>query len=224
VPALTDSGFGDVDIFLCCPRDECVVALRSVYEAAKRLHKRRHGDDIHLLVTRSKHAVTVFSHPSTLPPVQVILSVYASPLDRLTDFVVDCCTCGFLPQEQRVVCTPGCLTALRRGVNVADSDFDGPGYHRRLLKYDYRGFAIAAPGFDVQRLSRNLVEGNYVVLEPYDLLLEPELGSVEDLQFSITTSGDAIERYSQPSIARKCTSVCGFERLIAHKYENIQRS
>ena len=40
VAALTDSGFGDVDIFLCCPRDECAAALRSVYEAAQRLHKR----------------------------------------------------------------------------------------------------------------------------------------------------------------------------------------
>ena len=41
VAALTDSGFGDVDIFLCCPRDDCAAALRSVYEAAQRLHKRR---------------------------------------------------------------------------------------------------------------------------------------------------------------------------------------
>ena len=157
--ALTDSGFGDVDIFLCCPRDEGAAALRCVYEAAQRLHKRRHGDDVHILVTRSKYAVTVFSHPSTFPPVQVILSVYESVVALLTDFDVDCRACAFLPKEKRVVCMPRCLRALRCGANVADSDFDGPGYHRRLLKYDCRGFAIAVPGFDVKRLSRNIVEG-----------------------------------------------------------------
>ena len=121
------------------------------------------------------------------------------------------------------MCTPRCLRALRCAVNLADSDYDGPGYHRRLLKYDFRGFAIAVPGFDVKRLSRNIVEGNnYVLLEPYDLLLKAEPGSVEDLKLCITTSGEPIERCSRPSLARKCTSVRGFERLIAFKYANIQ--
>ena len=106
VAALTDTGFGDIDIFLCCPRDEGAAALRSVYEAAQRLHKRRHGDDAKLLLTRSKHAVTVFSHPTTFPPVLVILSVYESVVALLTDFDVDCCGNAFLPKEKRVVCTP----------------------------------------------------------------------------------------------------------------------
>ena len=159
VAALTDTGFGDIDIFLCCPRDEGAAALRCVYEAAQRLHKRRHGDDAQLLVTRSKYAVTVFSHPSTFPPVQVILSVCESVVALLTDFDVDCCACAFLPKEKRVVSTPRCLRALRCGANVADSDFDGPGCHGRLLKSNYRGFAVAVPGFDMKRLPRNIVEG-----------------------------------------------------------------
>ena len=223
VAALTDSGFGDVDIFLCCPRDECAAALRSVYEAAQRLHKRRHDDDAQLLLTCSKHAVTVFSHPSTFPPAQVILSVYESPLALLIDFDVDCCACAFLPKQKRAVCTPRCLRALRCGVYMAQSDCDGPGYHRCLLKYDCRGFAIAVPGFDMKRLSRTIVEGNYVLLEPYDLLLKAEPGRIEDLKLSVHTSGDPIEHRSQPSIAQRCTSVRGFGRLIAHKYANIQK-
>ena len=82
--------------------------------------------------------------------------------------------------------------ALRCGVDVADSAFDEAGYHRRLLKYDCRGFAIAVPGFDMKRLPRTIVEGNYVLLEPYDLLLKAEPGRIEDLKLSVHTSGDPI--------------------------------
>ena len=178
----------------------------------------RYGEDAKLVLTRSKHAVTFFGHPNTFPPVQVILSAYASPVSLLTDFDVDCCCCAYVPNEKRVVCTPRCLRALRYGVNVADSDFDGPCYHLRLSKYDHRGFAIAVPGFDDKYLTRSIVDGHYLLLEPYDLFVKATPENIEDLKLTVHENGETIERCTKPSTTHKCTIVRGFERLVAQKY------
>ena len=222
VAALTDGECGDIDIFLVCPKDEGMRLLKIVFAAAQRIHQRRNGADAKLLVTRSKHAVTIFSHPISLPPVQIILNVYQSTSSLLNDFDVDCCCCAHVPAEKRVVCTPRGLRALRYGVNIADSDFDGLGYHRRLTKYDCRGFLIAVPGFEPKRLSHEITEGNYVMLEPCDLLLKTEPTTIDDLTLTLRTPGDSIERCLKPSAAQKCVSIRGFQRLIVYKYAKIQ--
>ena len=221
--ALTDGDLGDIDIFLCCQKDEAVGALKSVFGAAQRLHQRQNGDEAKLLVTRSKHAVTIFSHPPSFPPVQVILSLYDSPLSLLLDFDVDCCCVAFLPGEERVVCTPRGLRALRFGANIADSTFDGLGYHRRLLKYDSRGFGIAVPGFESRSISRRLLEGKYMLLEKYDLLLRAEPSETQDINVTVSTRDDAIGRRIKPTAVRRCSSIRGFERTVVLKYAKVQR-
>ena len=133
--------------------------VKTVFAAAQRIHERHNGSEAKLLVTRSKHAVTIFSHPTSFPPVQVILAVYQSTPALLNDFDVDCCCCAYIPAENKVVRTPRGLRALRYGANIADSDFYGPGYHRRLIKYDCRDFDLAVPGFECKRLSRNITGG-----------------------------------------------------------------
>jgi hypothetical protein len=223
--ALTDGDLGDVDIFLCCQKDEAVGALKGVFRAAQRLHRQRQQDDAaKLLVTRSKHAVTIFSHPPSFPPIQVILSVYDSPLSLLLDFDVDCCCCAYIPGEKRVVCTPRGLRALRYGANIVDCAFDGLGYHRRLLKYDLRGFGIAVPGFEPRCVSRRLREGKYILLEKYDLLLRAEPSEAQDINVTVSTRDDAIGRRVKPTAVRRCSSIRGFERTVVLKYAKVQRA
>ena len=50
--ALTGTTVGDVDIFLCCNQDDAIGITSRVFEAVQSLHKQRHGQDAHLLVTR----------------------------------------------------------------------------------------------------------------------------------------------------------------------------
>ena len=142
---------------------------------------------------------------------QVILNVYETPRALLLDFDVDVCCVAYIPSERKVVCTPRGRRAIRYSTNIADSDYDGPNYHRRLLKYDARGFTVAVPGFEAKRLSRTFTEGRYVMLEPYDVLLRAQADTVEEM-----TRADSFERAS-------CSSVRGFELLCAHKYANIER-
>ena len=56
------------------------------------------------------------------------------------------------------------LRALQFGARLADSGHDGPGYTRRLEKYEQRGWKIAVPG----------LTGDHIYLEAYDVLLRPE--------------------------------------------------
>jgi len=61
------------------------------------------------------------------------------------------------------------------------------------------------------------------MVEPYDLLLRAELGAIENLRLTVHTPADSIERSMTPSTIQNCSSVRGFERLVAHKYAKIQR-
>ena len=104
-------------------------------------------------------------------PIQVILTLYESPLEILKDFDVDCCCFAFVPADDKVVTTRRGLRALRYHTNICDSSFDSGCYCRRLEKYDARGFMIAVPGFDQHRLSDELLSGNYTYNEQHDVLL-----------------------------------------------------
>ena len=110
-------------------------------------------------------------HPPGPLPIQVVLTLYESPLDILKNFDVDCCCIAFVPSEGRVVTTRRGLRALRYGTNICDSAFDSSGYCRRLEKYDARGFRIAVPGFEQNRLSDRILTSNYAYHEHHDVLL-----------------------------------------------------
>jgi hypothetical protein len=94
-----------------------------------------------------------------------------SVTDILVGFDLDCCAFAWVAAEEKVVCTPRALAALRYGVNIADSQFDGMGYCRRLEKYAARGWAVAVPGLDKARVRPELLAANYVFLKSWDLLL-----------------------------------------------------
>ena len=124
--ALTGTPIGDIDVFLCCGQAEALRISERVYAAVQSWHKSCNGGD--LLVTRSKHALTIFrvaptiymissartefyitliyqvpGHPAV--PLQVVLTTYGSPLELLKDFDVDCCCVAFIPSDEKVVAT-----------------------------------------------------------------------------------------------------------------------
>ena len=171
--ALTQREAGDVDIFLTCELGEARSALTQIYDAVRSLEVETKQNQHRLLVTRSKHALTIFrvcDGGSRGLPIQVILSVYKSVAHLLSSFDVDSCAVAFVPGKG-VYCTPRCLRALRHSVNIFDSDLETATYCHRLEKYDARGFQIALPGLVSQRVSRSIKEGVFYRLASSSLLL-----------------------------------------------------
>ena len=100
-----------------------------------------------------------------------MLTVYKTPLDIIKGFDVDCCCVAFIAAEARVVATKRWWRSIMYGANICDSSFDGPNYCRRLEKYALRGFRIAVPGFEEHKVSRKVLDSNYVFHERNDLML-----------------------------------------------------
>ena len=94
VGTLTNGDVGDVDIFLICELGEATTALTRVYDALRSLGSESKEHPCRLLVTRSRHAVSMFRICDGKPlglAVQVILSVYKSVGHLLSSFDIDCC-------------------------------------------------------------------------------------------------------------------------------------
>ena len=127
VGALTNGEVGDVDIFLTCGLEEATAALTRIYDAVRGLETESKEHPCRLLVTRSRHAVSIFricDGKLLGLPIQVILSVYKNVEHLLALFDVDCCSCCYVPGKG-VYCSPRALRALRYSVNIFDSDRKG---------------------------------------------------------------------------------------------------
>ena len=111
-----------------------------------------------MLVVRSKFAVT-FAAGWPQRHIQVILRRYACVADVILQFDIDCCQ--FAYDGARVWATPAAQRALRSGVLIADPEWRSATYESRLYKYCKRGFALAVPGLDEQRISCDLCYGAF---------------------------------------------------------------
>ena len=142
-------------------------------------------------------------------PIQVVLTLYPTPLDVIRDFDVDCCCFAFIPAMEKVVTTKRGLRALKYGVNLCDSSFDSPSYCRRLEKYAWRGFLVGVPGFEAHTLPRTVLESNYTYHEKHDVLLR--LGPVLPTPIPAVHIGatDAVQ---------DCAPARHFERLAVLAY------
>ena len=85
--------------------------------------------------------------------VQVVLRQYASPMEVLSCFDVDCCCLGLSRGygTWNLWALPRCLRALQTGRNVVNAIHAwprSPAYEMRLTKYACRGFAVLCPGLD----------------------------------------------------------------------------
>ena len=174
IGALTNAEAGDFDIFLqSSPNTDD--NFQQIMDAIRRGQEERHGRSSKLLITRSRCAVTVYRSSVGQPgmdatPIQIITTTYPSPEELLANFDVDCCCFVWLPEQNRVMCSPRGLRALQYRVNIADGRFTGS-YCRRLEKYAARGFAIAIPGLDCDQINPNVFKGHHALLTNCDLLV-----------------------------------------------------
>ena len=114
VGAITGVAAGDLDIFLMSPPAKAEGTLHLIWKAIQINQERVGGKK--LLVTRSKHAVTVYRCAGTrltAPPVQIILNVQESVSDLLLNFDVDCCHFAYCLARSQVLTTERGLRALR---------------------------------------------------------------------------------------------------------------
>jgi hypothetical protein len=173
IGALTATPAGDVDIFFTCSTEEAIGLLRVIFAAVQRAHAAATGNRwAALLVTRSRAAVTIYRHTGNgaqLPPIQVVLGVFASIADLLLGFDVDCCAVALQPSSGRVVATRRGARAITYGTNLLDTHLDSPCYARRLEKYGMRGWRLGLPGLDETRLAPSLRQGGHLIVQ--DLLL-----------------------------------------------------
>ena len=98
--AICDVGFGDIDIFLCGKLEDARERLNTIYTMIAATQREKAGTTDttdtkgKLVVTRSKHAITIFqvsSDTSGPAPIQIVLSIYPSVKEFLAGFGVDSC-------------------------------------------------------------------------------------------------------------------------------------
>lgn len=111
------------------------------------------------VLTRTLHAVNI-NGKGAKRKVQIITRLHASPAEVLASFDLDCCCVGF--DGTRVVHLPRWARAISQRANVVDATHQSDNYEMRLLKYAYRGFAVAVP-----QLRRELVDAVAVYTSPF---------------------------------------------------------
>jgi hypothetical protein len=155
---------GDVDLFLVASNaDEARTEydrLLKHFALENRQSQPQRGDGAvenasinhhQLLVVRSQYAVTlVVGYPQR--HAQIILAHHRCAAEAIFNFDIDCCQ--VLWDGSNVYATPSGLRALVSGTNLADPERRTINYETRLTKYANRGFLVAVPGLDLQRVQQ----------------------------------------------------------------------
>lgn len=141
----------DIDLFLYdLTVEEANAKLRELYNAVERAIKET-KPNAKLLAVRTQHAVS-FVSDYPFRRVQVILRIFKSPSEILIGFDVDCCTAGF--DGEKVWISPRCARALTTQTNLVDLSRRSASYEMRLYKYVKRGFSIAIPGLEKEKVKK----------------------------------------------------------------------
>lgn len=98
---------------------------------------------------RTKHVITAYDE-RTLIEIQIILRLYNSITQVISGFDLDSCCIAF--DGQQFYGMPRFVRSLQLGYNLVDPERQSPSYAKRLLKYAHRGFKIAFPGLDAERV------------------------------------------------------------------------
>jgi hypothetical protein len=155
-----DNDKSDVDVFLVADTPE---EARAVFDGIVEHLSRREGDVAEvighqeLLVTRSPYAVT-FCVGDPQRHIQLILIRRQCIADVLLNFDIDCCQVAW--DGSRVLATPSALRALQTGINICDPERASGEYEWRLAKYAMRGFLVAVPGLDPNRVKEKFIRNS----------------------------------------------------------------
>ena len=150
-------GSSDVDIFVVAEEE---ATARAAFDRVVAHFKARLAADVlphrELMVVRSPLAVSLYAgHPQRT--VQIILRRHACIADVIFGFDVDACQLAY--DGSAVYATPSAARAFRTGINVADPERSSNSYERRLAKYATRGFAVAVPGLELERVASRYKDG-----------------------------------------------------------------
>ena len=107
-----------------------------------------------ILVVRTKYAVTFYGYH--IRPIQVVLRIYKSPAEVILGFDIDCACIGY--DGNQVWASPRCIRSLTHQVNLVDVDRQSTTYEYRLYKYSRRGFSVAIPGFNPEKVKNQLLQ------------------------------------------------------------------
>ena len=154
---------GDIDIFVCTQD------ATEASQVAQRIFLALTADRHDFRVTRSSGVINIELGRDDEPwnreytkaiQVQIVLRLYESPAEVLLGFDVDCCCFGY--DGERVWALPRALRSIRYNTNVLNPLHAWPvkaSYEYRLIKYAFRGFAIAVPGMEAVDFDLNKVIG-----------------------------------------------------------------
>ena len=180
-------GSADVDLFIVADDDASArAAFFRVYAHLKaRLAAGNHPTQPHLLVLRSRFAVTFYTgYPQRT--IQVVLRRHACVADVILGFDVDACQLAY--DGQRVWATPSAQRAFRTGINFADPERSSPAYEQRLAKYSTRGFAVAVPGLELERVAKPYISGIFTWVDGLHMRrLLLTFGGADKPNYSVST-------------------------------------
>lgn len=129
----------DIDLFIhSCSTEEANKIIDRIIDTVIK-------NNASATVMRSSFAVTVFG----LNPhrdVQIVFRLYSRPCEVIHGFDIDCSGIAF--DGTSVYVTTRCLQSLRCRLNIVNMTYRSTTYSSRLIKYAYRDFAIAVPGYD----------------------------------------------------------------------------
>ena len=94
--------------------------------------------------------------------IQLTLRRFKCAADVIYNFDIDCCQVAWTGSQ--VLATPSARRALISGVNVAEPGRRTYSYEARLCKYALRGFAVAVPGLQMERVNARLLHGAFTVI------------------------------------------------------------
>jgi hypothetical protein len=117
-----------------------------------------HLDHRELLLMRTAMAVTIYA-ANPQRTVQIVLRRHACIADVILGFDVDACQLAY--DGSAVYATRAAVRAFRTGVNLADPERSSPAYEKRLAKYAARGFAVAVPGLELERVAPRFTSGTF---------------------------------------------------------------
>jgi len=208
--ALCGTKASDVDIFLVgLAPEEAFRKTEQVFEALK---KNAVGC---VLVTRSNAALTFFrmqeKRLSALPPIQLVLFIAKNLEQLLLRFDVDASCVAYDLSTKKVLCTKRGRRAMQTGVNVVDNEqFESNLYWERIERYAGRGFSVGLPGYEAERVSKKLLDNEYVLLKSQteDLLLRTD--KIDRGRFAVKVPPHSVTSASK----QDCSLITGPPRLV----------
>eukprot|EP00026_Physarum_polycephalum_P000150 Phypoly_transcript_00150.p1 GENE.Phypoly_transcript_00150~~Phypoly_transcript_00150.p1 ORF type:complete len:1663 (-),score=347.22 Phypoly_transcript_00150:165-5153(-) len=135
----------DVDMFFYGLNEhQANQKLKDIYELVKQ------NTNSPCEVIRTKHAVTIVNQ-FPYRHIQIVLRLYKSPAEVLMGFDIDACAVGY--DGKNAYALERACRAITRGYNLVDMSRRSLTYESRLYKYSKRGFAVAIPGFDRNKVN-----------------------------------------------------------------------